>query len=1211
MFSTIFNFEFKRWFKNAAIYVYMALFFGLALLIMLMSLGIFDGITATTSSNTYMNSPLAISDMINGMSALIYFLIPTIVGASIYRDFQYNVHTILFSYPFTKTDYLLGKFFGSLLVVLIVVLSSTLGIILAQYVPGINQELLGPNHIFAYFQTYLVLIIPNLIFISSIILVLVTLTRNVYVGFVAVLILMVLQGVIQNLSSNVDNRYWGALLDPFGESAIKYYTQYWSPEEKNVNNLPFEGVVIYNRLIWLAVSALFIGGFYTFFSFSQSRLSLVKSKKSERVTKNNFGSIFKVDLPKVNYRFSMGHYLKTTWYLSNYDFRYIVKNPVFLIISLIGILFVLLMASIFGEIFGTSTYPVTWKMVMIPGSTFKFFMMILTFLFSGLLIHRGEISRMGSLIDSTPVPNWALLLSKVIAIIKMQLLLMLLVILTCMAYQAYYQYYKFEIGQYIMTLMVFGMLSNIIWLFLAVFVHTLFKSYLSGFFVLLILYIGLPFLSFAGIEQDIFKFNQGPNLQYSDMDGFGFILPFLTYKFYWFLFAIVLLILGLLLWRRGIFSGARERWNMLKSGLDMSKGIILAVCLLGFLSIGSAIYYEDNVKNPYYKALDIEKQAVQWEKKYKKYQYRAQPRVVDVKFNLDLFPSSRSFKAKASYVLKNKTAQAIDTIFVNYNDYEYSFNWNVPVKLISEDDVYNFNIYRLQQPLLPGDSIVLTFETMNKPNTWIHENSPVKGNGTFINNMMFPRIGYSDQSELVDNDIRIKYGLPAKERMAKPTDQRARQNNYISNDADWIRFEATIGTDEDQLAIAPGYLVKEWTKNGRKYYQYKMDSEMLNFYAFNSARYAVKKDKWKDVNLEIYYHQGHEYNLDRMLASSKASLDYYTREYSPYQHRQLRIIEFPHTGGTFAQSFANTIPFSEAIGFIADVDEKNHNAVDYPYAVTAHEIAHQWWAHQVVGANVQGATLMSESMSEYSSLKVLEQRYGKGQMRKFLKDALDNYLKGRSAERLGEKPLMYNENQQYIHYQKGSLVLYAMSDYLGEAVFNGTVKGYLEQTAFQNPPYTTSLEFVDHLRRATPDSLQYLIKDMFETITFYENKVENVSSKKLANGKYQVDIVFQVAKYRVDKNGKRIYDDSNPAAQTKSKKGEIRSLPLQDYIEVGVFAESKKDNNDQKELYVKKHKIGQVNNKLSIIVNEKPNAVGIDPYNKLIDTNSDDNRKSI
>src|SRR5690606_26112753 len=136
----------------------------------------------------------------------------------------------------------------------------------------------------------------------------------------------------------------------------------------------------------------------------------------------------------------------------------------------------------------------------------------------------------------------------------------------------------------------------------------------------------------------------------------------------------------------------------------------------------------------------------------------------------------------------------------------------------------------------------------------------------------------------------------------------------------------------------------------------------------------------------------------------------------------------------------------------------------------------------------------SESMSEYSSLKVLEKRYGKGQMRKFLKEALDGYLTGRSAEKLGERPLMYNENQMYIHYQKGSLVLYALSDYLGEQVFNQTAKAYLEKTAFQNPPYTTSLEFVDYIRAATPDSLRYLIKDMFETITLYNNKVEKVST---------------------------------------------------------------------------------------------------------------------
>jgi len=1214
MFSPIFNFEFTRWFKNTAIYIYMALFFALALFIMLSSLGIFDGFTATTSSNTIMNSPLAISEMIGGMSTITYFLIPTVVGASVYRDFQYNVHTILFSYPFTKTDYLLGKFFGSLTVVLIVVLASTLGIIVAQFVPGINPSLLGPVHIFAYFQTYLVQVIPNLIIFSSIIFVLVSLTRNVYVGFVAVLILLILQGLIQGITADMDNRYLGALLDPFGDSAIAYYTQYWSPEEKNISNLPFTGAIIYNRLIWLAVAALFIGGFYLFFSFSQHSFSFKSNRKGERVTKNNFDSIFRIELPKVKYDFSTAHYLRTSWALARHDYSYIVKNPVFLILTLVGVLFIILMASTIGSIFGTSTYPVTWKMLQIPGSTFKFFLLILTFLFTGLLVHRGAITRMGGLVDSSPIPNWALLLSKVIAIIKMQLTLLLVVILTCVAFQVYHAYYTFEIGQYVMNLMVYGMLANVVWLFISVFVHTLFKNYLAGFFVLLILFIGLPFLSSMGVEQSIYKFNQGPGLDYSDMDGFGYILPFLTYRFYWLLFSIFFLTLSLLMWRRGGFSGVRERWTILTTNLNLRAAAVLAISLIGFIAIGGSIYYDNNIKKPYYTSLDHEKQAVEWEKKYKKYQYSPQPRVVDVKFNMDLYPSERIFKAQVAYVLKNKTTTAIDSIFVNYNDYDYTFSLSVPNNLVSADDKYNFNIYRLQKPLAPGDSLTLSFSTSSPINTWVNERSPVKGNGTFINNMLFPNIGYLDRGELVDNDIRKKYGLPHRNRMAPPTDPRALQNNYISNDADWIRFEATVSTDRDQLAIAPGYLIKEWEKDGRKYYQYKMDTEILNFYAFNSARYEVKKSKWKGVNLEVYYHKGHTYNLDRMLASSKASLSYYTQEYSPYPHRQLRIIEFPRTAGTFAQSFANTIPFSEAIGFIADVDEKNKDAVDYPYAVTAHEIAHQWWAHQVVGANAQGATLMSESMSEYSSLKVLEKRYGKGQMRKFLKDALDGYLKGRSAERLGERPLMFNENQMYIHYQKGSLVLYALSDYLGEEVFNQTAKAYLESTAFQNPPYTTSLAFVDYYRQVTPDSLQYLIKDMFETITLYNNKVQKVTSKKLSNGKYQVDIVFEVAKYRVDENGKKSYNDvgGQPILFTKSDKVTLKSLPLRDYIEIGIFSKSKKKGDSSPhELYLKKHRIDKINNSVRLVVDDMPTQIGIDPYNKLIDIDSDDNRKDI
>ena len=69
------------------------------------------------------------------------------------------------------------------------------------------------------------------------------------------------------------------------------------------------------------------------------------------------------------------------------------------------------------------------------------------------------------------------------------------------------------------------------------------------------------------------------------------------------------------------------------------------------------------------------------------------------------------------------------------------------------------------------------------------------------------------------------------------------------------------------------------------------------------------------------------------------------------------------------------------------------------------------------------------------------------------------------------------------------------------------------------------------------------------------------------------------------------------------------SVFLEDYIDIGIFGED--DDENETELYLKKHKISSIHNKVSIIVDKEPKEVGIDPYNKLIDTNSEDNRKKI
>ena len=1217
MFSTIFKHELKYWFKKPAFFIYLAIFFILSVLFATSAAGFFDFLTSTTSSSKIVNSPIGINSMFNGLTILIFFLFPSIIGVSTYRDYKSDMHTILYSYPFTRANYLFAKFFSSMLIVYLVIFTIGIGLFIGFRLPGTNQDIVGSFHFMAYLQSYLVYIIPNTLLFGAIVFAVVTFSRNIAAGFITVVLLMFVQGLAEGLLSDPENRFISALLDPFGGQASAYYTRYWTVAEQNEQLLPIKGVIIYNRLLWLAIATMVFGMVYKYFSFSQNALTLsFKKQKVARSTKSNFGGITRINLPKVSYDFSFLQHLKTTWKLSNIDLKYIIKSWPFISILLVGLIFILVMSLSLGKIFGTKTYPVTWQMLLIPGNTFALFINILTFLYAGMLVHRSNIAKAHHLIDVTPIPNWSLLFSKLIALLKMQLLLLFVIMVGGMLVQIYNGYYNFEIGHYLYELYVLKFIHFVIWAFLALFIQTLVRNPYLGLFILLIISMGMQFLSLAGIEQAIFKYNQGPRFSYSDMNGYGTTFSrYFAYKIYWLFGGAVLLVIATLFWVRGLPHSFKERLSIARSRFRGKTSIAFSTLLIIFLTIGTRIYYENNILNKYTSSKDDEKEAVAWEKKYKKYENATQPRITSVKVDMNIYPKKLNFDAKGTYAMVNKSNKEIDSIFLNHNGYPSTFKFNKSNTLASEDTIYNFDIYILKEALQPGDSLSLTFTIKNKPNTFLRRHSPVKSNGTFINSGIFPSLGYNSNLELQDDETRKKYGLPKNTLRPYPTDSTALSNTYISKDSDWIDFETTVSTSEDQIAIAPGYLQKEWVKDGRRYFHYKMDSKILNFYAYNSARYEIKKDKWNDVNLEIYYHKGHEYNLDRMLKGLKASLAYNSTNFSPYQHKQVRIIEFPRTDGSFAQSFPNTIPFSEGVGFIAQVDDSEEGGVDYPFAITVHELAHQWWAHQVIGADVLGATMLSESLSEYVSLKVLEHEHGKDKMRKFLKKQLDDYLLGRTTERKREKPLMYNDGQGYIRYRKGSLIFYALSDYIGEKNLNNALKKYVEKVKFQEAPYTTSIEMVDYIKKATPDSLQYIIKDMFETVTLYKNRIVDVTSTKLDNGTYQVDIEFNVSKYRNNEKGKKYYGEKvgdSISYKTEKMKKPIYSVPLNDYIDVGIFGKEEIDGKKKEVvLYLKKHKITTINNKIRIIVSKKPTEVGIDPYNKLIDTNSDDNRREL
>src|SRR6202044_1132703 len=188
-------------------------------------------------------------------------------------------------------------------------------------------------------------------------------------------------------------------------------------------------------------------------------------------------------------------------------------------------------------------------------------------------------------------------------------------------------------------------------------------------------------------------------------------------------------------------------------------------------------------------------------------------------------------------------------------------------------------------------------------------------------------------------------------------------------------------------------------------------------------------------------------------------------------------------------------------------------------------LAHQWWAHQLIGGHVAGSNMMSESLAEYSALRVAQKKYGDAQMHKFLAHELDGYLRGRAGERRREPPLGQVQREQYVWYQKGSLILYALSDYIGEDKVNLALHNFLMQYRYANAndsqsgPYPDTRQLEDALRAQTPPDLQYFIDDSFEKITIYDNKAVEATAQRLPDGKYKVTLVVEGKKAYADGNG--------------------------------------------------------------------------------------------
>ena len=1208
----IFIFELRYRFTRPATYMY----FGLLLIV---SLLLFASGSTPATEKVYHNAPIAIANLMLIISLFGILIASAVMGVPIYRDIEHKTGTFLFSLPITKPAYFMGRFWGSFVTLLFITLGVVVGIYLGCVIGSITgwtpAERYGPNLFMNYFHPWITLVVPNLWFFACLFFALIVFTKNIkaiYSGGILVFIVYLLSNF---LAGDLENKELVQILDPLGLNSFIFQIEYLTPFEQNNYRVDIAGNLLINRVLWILVGvALFIAAYarFNFKYFFQATSKKIKSEESKETKSVPL-------LNKVATSFSSGYQWKSLITLSKLEMKNVLRDSYFRAILLGGFVFLVIDFWIGSNIYSVPNQPSTSFLMGFKGFTYNIFVFIILVFFGGETLHRDKGTGYSSISDTFPVKDGVLIGSKFFGMTFICLLLTTVPVLVGLIIQTVKGYFNYDLGVYLIDSYLIAFPDYLQMLMLVFAIHLIVNNKFAGHAVSIGIWLIMIVLrSFADFNFNLFFFSYKPNFTWSDMNGIGhFVEPLFWYNIYWTVFGLFLILFFSLFFARGSDVNFKKRLVQAKGRLTTSTAILSFVLLFISIGFGSYIYKTVVYTNGYITVKEQEKRQVAYEKQLKHYEFIAHPKVISVKLDAEIYPQDRDAYSNVTVELVNKTTEVIDSLHLSFAEATYfhalyegdTLSYRYPLSyekakfqiVGKKDDKHWYKIYALPQAMQPGDTLELNMNSAIINTGFANSgfSREVVYNGTFIGGAM-PSIGYSARNELNSDEKRKKYDLPKKVDELPPHDDPHGVRTLLFNDdADLVTFEAKIGTALDQIAIAPGYLQKEWTEGDRRYFHYVQDTKIDLFFNMVSADYEVFSDKAKlpdgsDVNIDIFHLAQHDYNLERFSAAFKDGIEYFSEAYGDYQYRQMRLLEFPRYAN-FAQSFPNTVPYSEGFGWIADFSDPDD--FDYGYFVTAHELAHQWWGHQVVPNSTRGSNLISESLAEYTALVLSEKKYGEANMKSFLEDELNGYLRGRAGESKKEN-VFIDCNRSYQWYRKGSLILYGLRDYIGDSAMNKAIKGFRNEFAFKEiPPFAGSHDLYRHFDEVTPDSLKYYLEDTWKKITLYENKTEEATAKKLDDDKYEVTINL---------TSQKLYADSTGQETNANYEG--------DYIDIGVFAAEDRDENGRKRtnpLYMKKHKIAPGQHTITVQVSGEPVKAGIDPYNKLIDRRKDDNTVSI
>ena len=1159
-------------------------------------------VPVTLPQDFILNSPFIIS-AVSVFSCQIWLLVaPAVAGEAAARDVHTGLHPLVYASPISKTEYLGGRFLAAFLINAMILLGVQTGSLLAAYAPGANPDIIGPFRPAAYLAAYAFIALPNALIATTFQFSAALLSGRPlasYAGSVGLFFLSYPVTFALYLSGLGER---GLLADPIGVMAImNEMMSKWTIVEKNVRMFTLEGSMLWNRLLWIGIALATLVLLQRRFRFvhrsgrwrrtaGHGRRATGDERRGNGAVRSSPSPVVRPPSPVVRHRSPIAY--RQILSIARISFRTIATSipGLFLLIGFPVFVVVVLRTEL--QTWGIPLLPRTGYIVskhmtapLTEAADYRVVIPLLIIYFVAELVWRERDARLSESVDATPTSEWVFFLGKLLGLGLVLAAYMVSLTGAGIITQVLAGYHEFALRQYALILFGLQLPEYLLFAVLVFVIQTVANHKYLGVLASLVAYLLIIFAPFLGVEHNLLIYTASPAWAFTDMRGFGGTVgPWAWFKVYWAAWALLLAVAAALFWVRGKESSFRTRARIARLRIKRST-LGIATVAVGLMAIlGGFVFYNTNVLNEHMTQDELVRRRADYERRYGKYEGIPQPVRAATTLRIEIHPDQRAAALHGSYRLVNRSAVPIDSVHLEpafYVDTRVTFDR--AFRQVVADDRLGHDIYALEEPLQPGDSLMLSFDVRFDHRGFPNEGPRSSGagiaileNGTYFTSGALPVIGYQPLRELWSADDRRRYGLPRQVTVPAPADI----DPSVAANAP-ATFEAIVGTDSNQVAVAPGELRRTWRDGSRRYFQYVSDVPINGLDVFFSAEYAVHRERWNDIDIQVYLHPEHARHLDRLLQGVRASLDYYSAQFGRYPYRFLQIAEQPGNFLGMGVDGSGVVTGGEGF-FLLDPRTRGFDAI---FEIVAHEIGHQWWGMQLKPALAEGGGVISESLAWYSAMELVKNSKGRDALRRFMHFMREPNPWPQIRTGL---PLL-RAIDPWANYRKGPYVMHALSEYVGERQLNGALRTLVQKNVSS---LATTLDMYREIQAVTPDSLQPLLHDLFEVNAFWTFDTKRATAVRTASSAWQVAFDIDARKVVVDSAG----------AETE--------VPMNEWVELGVFAAAKPGESLGQPLYVQKHRIRSGRQTITVTVSQRPARGGIDPYN-LLDWEEGDNIETI